>query len=155
MAPTGYHEVAQYLELGAAGHGTESTKASSRVCELGEILPQGVRGMNMSGVDGQFTTRSAADFYENANQEVFVAIQIETLGSLEEVELIAELPNVDHLFIGPSDLSIALGNYPEFHADILWDAVDRVAAACSRHGKSWEPLLRIHGRKKQEVKGVS
>ena len=140
MAPTGYHEVAQYLELGAAGVMAAQIDSAAQAAEFAswaKFPPEGVRGMNMSGVDGQFTTRSAADFYENANKEVFVAIQIETIGSLEEVELIAELPNVDHLFIGPSDLSIALGNYPEFHADILWNAVDRVAAACSRHGKSW------------------
>ncbi|MEL0096478.1 MAG: aldolase/citrate lyase family protein [Planctomycetaceae bacterium] len=140
MAPTGYQDVAQYLELGAGGvmaAQIHSVEQASTFGEWAKFPPQGLRGMNMSGVDGQFTTRTATDFYESANDEVFVAIQIETSGALEDVEAIAALDNVDHLFVGPSDLSIALGNYPDFHADVLWDAVERVSKACRKHGKSW------------------
>ena len=140
MAPTGYHEVTQYLELGAGGvmaAQIHSAKQAAEFASWAKFPPAGIRGMNTSGVDGQFTTRPAKEFFENSNEEVFVAIQIETAGSLAEVNEIAALPNVDHLFVGPSDLSIALGNYPNFHDDILWDAVDRVAQACRQHGKSW------------------
>lgn len=140
MAPTGYQDVGQYLELGAGGVMAAQIHSAQEAAEFAswaKFPPQGARGMNMSGVDGQFTTRSSADFYENANDEVFVAIQIETAGAMDEVEEIAALPNVDHLFVGPSDLSIALGNYPDFHAEKLWEAVTKVSEACSRHGKSW------------------
>ena len=44
---------------------------------------------------------------------------------------------LDQLFVGPSDLSIALQVYPDFHSDKLWEAVSAVAAACNKHGKSW------------------
>ena len=140
MAPTGYQDVAQYLELGAGGvmaAQIHSAQEASTFAKWAKFPPQGVRGMNMSGVDGRFTTRSASEFYESANSEVFVAIQIETSGALEEVEVIAALDNVDHLFVGPSDLSIALGNYPDFHAEELWTAVERVSEACRKNGKSW------------------
>jgi len=140
MAPTGYQDVGQYLELGAGGvmaAQIHSVAEAATFAGWAKFPPQGVRGMNMSGVDGQFTNRAAADFYENANDEVFVAIQIETLGALEDAEAIAALDNVDHLFVGPSDLSIALGNYPDFHAEKLWNAVERVSDACQKHGKSW------------------
>ncbi len=140
MAPTGYQEVGQYLELGAGGVMAAQIHSVNQAAEFAswaKFPPAGVRGMNMSGVDGKFTTRASADFYQNSNQDVFVAIQIETVGALEAVEEIAALPNVDHLFVGPSDLSIALGNYPDFHDDTLWDAVAKVSQACEKHGKSW------------------
>ena len=140
MAPTGYQDVAQYLELGAGGvmgAQIDSVEHAAEFASWAKFPPQGIRGMNMSGVDGGFTTRNAKDFYQNSNAAVFVAIQIETEGALQDVDAIAALPNVDHLFVGPSDLSIALGNYPEFHADVLWDGVEHVSKACKKHGKSW------------------
>ena len=140
VPPTGYWQVTQCLEAGAGGvmaAQIHSVGEADQFAKWAKFPPQGVRGMNMSGVDGQFTTRAASEFYENANDEVFVAIQIETLGALEDVDAIAALENVDHLFVGPSDLSISLDNYPDFHAETLWNAVERVSDACRKHGKSW------------------
>jgi len=47
-------------------------------------------------------------------------IQIETAGALESVEDIASLPGVDALFLGPLDLSFALGAPEDFdHQDFV------------------------------------
>jgi 2-dehydro-3-deoxyglucarate aldolase/4-hydroxy-2-oxoheptanedioate aldolase len=140
MAPTGYHEVTQYLELGAEGvmaaqiHNVEQ---AAEFISWAKFPPQGIRGMNTGGADCGYTTRPANEFFEQSNSENFVAIQIETLGSLEQANEIAALDGVDQLFVGPSDLSIALQVYPDFHSEKLWDAVSVVAAACKKHGKSW------------------
>ena len=140
MAPTGYHEVTQYLELGAEGVMAAQIHTSAQAAEFtswAKFPPQGIRGMNTGGSDCGYTTRPASEFYEQSNSENFVAIQIETLGSLDQVNEIAALEGVDQLFVGPSDLSIALQVYPNFHSDKLWDAVGAVSAACEKHGKSW------------------
>ena len=140
MAPTGYQEVGQYLELGAGGVMAAQIHSANQAEEFAswaKFPPAGTRGMNRSGVDGGYTTRPASEFYENANDEVFVSIQVETLGALTDADAIAATKNVDHLFIGPSDLSIALGCYPDFHSDVLWDAVRHVSEVCAKHGKSW------------------
>jgi len=140
MAPTGYHEVTQYLELGAGGvmaaqiHNVEQ---AAEFTSWAKFPPQGIRGMNTGGSDCRYTTRAASEFYEQSNNENFVAIQIETLGALDQAHEIAALEGVDQLFIGPSDLSIALQVYPDFHSDKLWEAVAAVASACEVHGKSW------------------
>jgi 2-dehydro-3-deoxyglucarate aldolase/4-hydroxy-2-oxoheptanedioate aldolase len=53
------------------------------------------------------------------------------------VDAIAAIPGVDLLFVGPADLSQALGVTGElFHPDCL-AAIDGVAAACKKHGKNW------------------
>ena len=58
------------------------------------------------------------------------AIQVETLGALEEADAIAAIDGVDLLFVGPADLSLALGIPGQFHDERLWEAIGRVAAAC-------------------------
>ena len=41
------------------------------------------------------------------------------------------------LFVGPSDLSQALGVTGQFFDPKCLDAIDKVAAACKQHGKHW------------------
>lgn len=53
-----------------------------------------------------------------ANGHVACSVMIETPGALAEVEAIASTPGVDMLFVGPFDLSIALGTT---HAELLAD----------------------------------
>lgn len=61
-------------------------------------------------------------------------IQIETLGALDEVDDIAGIDGVDSLFVGPLDLSYALGVPRQYdHPDFL-AALDRVLAAADRAG---------------------
>ena len=45
------------------------------------------------------------------------------------------MDGVDGIFVGPFDLSIALGRPGEFDAPEVHDAILRVQAACRRHGK--------------------
>jgi 2-dehydro-3-deoxyglucarate aldolase/4-hydroxy-2-oxoheptanedioate aldolase len=78
-----------------------------------------------------------AEFAERANRDTFVAIQIETAQAVEDVDAIAAVDGVDLLFVGPSDLSQALGVIGDFTGPESMDAVDRVAAACRSHGKQW------------------
>ncbi len=72
-----------------------------------------------------------------ANRDHFTAIQIETLGALEEADAIAAIEDVDLLFVGPADLSQALGVIGQHDHAKVWQAIDRVAAACRNHGKGW------------------
>ncbi len=61
-------------------------------------------------------------------------IQIETAGALAEVAQIATTPGVDLLFVGPLDLSFALGVPRQFdHPDFI-DALERVVQATKDSG---------------------
>ena len=65
-----------------------------------------------------------------------MAVQIET-EAVDEVDAIAAIDGVDLLFVGPSDLSQAVGVIGDFMGDASLEAVDRVASACRAHGKQW------------------
>jgi 2-dehydro-3-deoxyglucarate aldolase/4-hydroxy-2-oxoheptanedioate aldolase len=57
------------------------------------------------------------------------------VGGLDEVEQIAAIPGVDILFVGPLDLSFALGVPRDFANPKFQDALSRVVNAAKSHGK--------------------
>jgi 4-hydroxy-2-oxoheptanedioate aldolase len=71
-----------------------------------------------------------------ANKRTRCTVMIETAAALAEVDAIAATPGVDALFVGPFDLSLALGTtLPDLLADDRPDApLRRIVAACERHG---------------------
>ncbi len=78
-----------------------------------------------------------AGYAERANQEVLVFAMVETRGGIEAAEEIAAVDGLDGIYVGPADLSFALGLPPRLDNDHP-DHVRTVAAileACRRHGK--------------------
>lgn len=71
----------------------------------------------------------------DSTAKVACIIQIETLGALENVEEISITPGVDVLFVGPLDLSYALGVPRNFAAAQFTAALERVVAAGAQANK--------------------
>jgi len=140
MAPSGYWQVTQSLEAGVDGIMVARLNSAAEADEaLGwcKFAPRGDRGLNSSGFDARYTLKPLGQFVEEANQENFVAIQIETLGALKDVEEIAAIKGVDMLFLGPADMSQALGHTGEVNHEKVWEAIDAISAACRKYGKTW------------------
>jgi 2-dehydro-3-deoxyglucarate aldolase/4-hydroxy-2-oxoheptanedioate aldolase len=138
VAPTDYAMVTRCLEAGVGGVMAAQINSAAQAEEFvrwSKFAPRGWRGLNTSGWDARFTTIPAAQFTVKANAETMVLIQIETLGAVEECEQIAAIDGVDGLFIGPSDLSQSLGVTGDFFHEKCLAAIDRVSAACKKHGK--------------------
>lgn len=81
-------------------------------------------------------TRDGIGYFASANERVAVIPMIETREALDAVDEIAAVPGVDALFVGPFDLSIALGLRPgDNDGDAVFDdAIARVTAAAKREG---------------------
>src|SRR6185312_7714738 len=71
-----------------------------------------------------------------ANGEMLAFAMIETAGGLENLEAIVATPGLDGIYIGPSDLSLAMGGPPGQDSDApsLVAAFDRILAACKAAG---------------------
>jgi 4-hydroxy-2-oxoheptanedioate aldolase len=67
---------------------------------------------------------------------VSIFVMIETEEGLANVEEIAAVPGVAGIYVGPSDLSIALGLDPAlgFESDQLVEPVERIRQACEKSG---------------------
>jgi 2-dehydro-3-deoxyglucarate aldolase/4-hydroxy-2-oxoheptanedioate aldolase len=140
IPPTDYASVTRCFESGAMGVMAAQITSAAQTEEFvqwAKFAPRGRRGLNPLGVDGRFGTIPLAEFTKQANDETFVAIQIETAQALDEVEDIAAVDGVDLLFVGPSDLGQALGVVGDFMHERAMAAIDRIAAACKGAGKHW------------------
>jgi 2-keto-3-deoxy-L-rhamnonate aldolase RhmA len=100
--------------------------------------PQGVRGVYGSGASTQAFKAPFAEYYDAANAQILIAVQIETRPALDAADAIAAVDGVDVLFVGPNDLQAALGLKPRYDSTEpeLLAAYERVLAACRRHGKA-------------------
>lgn len=140
LAPTDYAVITRSYEAGAGGvmaAQIHSAEQAEQVVQWSKFYPRGCRGLNTGGFDGSFGNTPLAQFCEQANRELFVAIQIETTGALEQCDEIAAIDGVDLLFVGPADLSQNLGITGQMDHPKLHEGIDRVAAACQKHGKHW------------------
>lgn len=97
--------------------------------------PQGVRSIGGVFAPFGFDTTSRTKYHEQANQEIMVIVQIESLDGLNNVDDILSVEGIDVAFVGPNDLHAQLGLQPssegvepEFLA-----ALDKIKAAAHRN----------------------
>ena len=76
------------------------------------------------------------DYQANANDEIVVLVMIETKEGLANLDAICATPGLDGVYIGPADLSYALGMPPRGdNPDATHMATcDRILEAAHRHG---------------------
>ncbi len=145
LAPLSYAAVMRPLEAGCGGimaaqvRGVEEVR---QVVSWFKYPPLGQRGLNLSNVEADYGTVPMKDHVERANDDRWLSVQIETLEALDCVDAIAAVDGVDHLFVGPADLSVSLGVPGEFLHPKCVAALERVSAAVSSAGKSWGILAR-------------
>jgi len=60
------------------------------------------------------TIYGGADYAKNADNEILKLAMIETKEALEKLDEILDTPNLDGIYIGPADLSLAVGEEPGF-----------------------------------------
>jgi 2-keto-3-deoxy-L-rhamnonate aldolase RhmA len=143
LPATDYAAVMRPLEAGAGGVMASMVASAAEAADVvrwAKFHPQGLRGVNGTGVDGRYGTLPLAEYCRRANEDTFVAIQIERAEAVAEVEQIAAVPGVDVLFVGPADLGQSLGIPGQWEHPRLWQAIERVARAAQDHRIHWAIL---------------
>jgi 4-hydroxy-2-oxoheptanedioate aldolase len=81
--------------------------------------------------------RYGANYTDEIDKEVFLAVQIETRTAVENAEAILSTPGVDGCWIGPSDLALSYGIHPRdrFASEVHAEAVENILQACKNTGK--------------------
>ncbi|CAN5914881.1 aldolase/citrate lyase family protein [soil metagenome] len=140
LPATDYAAIMRPLEFGVGGvmvSMVRSAEDAEQAVRWAKFHPRGERGMNGGNRDGRFGLTPLADYVANANAETFVGIQIETAGAIESIEAIAQVPDVDLLFVGPADISQVLGVPGDFENPRCLEVIERIAHACRKAGKPW------------------
>jgi 4-hydroxy-2-oxoheptanedioate aldolase len=95
--------------------------------------PEGARGV--SPLWTFYMGVSWDDYLPQANREVCVVTQVESLEAIESVERIAAVPGVDVVFAGPMDLSAAMGAIGQTAHPEVKRFLERMPARVACEGK--------------------
>ena len=132
--------VLRMLDVGARGLIVPNIRSADEVRQLVEYAkfpPLGSRGYcptRTTGWGADEWSKEVFGYMDACNRRCKLIPQCETREALEQIEQIAALPGVDGIFIGPCDLSIALGIPLQFDSPILLAACERVLKACRDNG---------------------
>jgi 2-keto-3-deoxy-L-rhamnonate aldolase RhmA len=79
--------------------------------------PHGIRGVAGATRASRFGAR--ADYFQVADRETCLLLQVETVAAVDKIGEIAAVPGVDGVFIGPSDLAASMGRLGDpRHAEV-------------------------------------
>jgi 4-hydroxy-2-oxoheptanedioate aldolase len=98
--------------------------------------PEGVRGFAAASRASRYGR--IKNYHQNAHQEICVLVQIESAKAIENLEAICAVPGVDGVFVGPGDLSSAIGYLGdqgnEKVVTLIEDLLRRIVKAGNRPG---------------------
>lgn len=134
--------VLQPLDYGAQGLIVPAVETVEQVEELvryAKFPPVGNRGYCPTrdggwGFDDE-SLQGTETYFARCNRETLLIPQCETQGCLEHIDEITAMEGVDGIFVGPFDLSIALGIPMQFDAPAMKEAMARILEACRRNHK--------------------
>jgi 4-hydroxy-2-oxoheptanedioate aldolase len=127
--------IMKYLDAGAYGiiiPMVSNREDAERAVQACRYPPKGMRSYGPNRV----TLYAGAGAVGEADDQVACVVMIETAEALEKLDEILSVPGVDAAYIGPSDLSLAIGLPPRAdNTDPTHLAtVSRIREACVRHG---------------------
>lgn len=135
---TQYHFLARSLDVGVMGlmvPMVETEEQARLIVQSAKYPPLGRRGAAFGVAHDDYVSGDILATIRSANAEQLLIAQIETVQGLENVEKIAGVDGIDVLWIGHFDLTNSMGIPGQFRHPEYLRAVDRVVAACQRHGK--------------------
>lgn len=111
----------------------QSADEARRAVSYTRYPPQGIRGVAAMHRASRYAT--VPDYLRRASEEICVVVQLETPAALDALPAIAAVDGVDSLFVGPGDLSAAMGRLGDIaHADVQAQLA-RAARECRALGK--------------------
>ena len=128
-------EIMRLLDFGATGIIAPMINSAADAAAFAAALhypPHGSRSMGPRRPQYRF----GPDYLANASASIVSLAMIETRDGLDNLESILAVPGYDGIFIGPSDLALAIGMTPRADNDdpALVAAVAHIIAGCKAAG---------------------
>jgi 4-hydroxy-2-oxoheptanedioate aldolase len=77
-----------------------------------------------------------SDYFQHANDTIVTMAMIESAEAVQNLEEILKTPNLDAIFVGPSDLAVTMGEAPGFDPryPAVYEAIEYIAGKCKEAG---------------------
>jgi 4-hydroxy-2-oxoheptanedioate aldolase len=129
--------ILRLLDMGVQGiqvpHISDARAARAAVQAV-RYAPLGDRGMAGASRASDFGKISLAEHMAQSNREITLAVMIEDLPAVEQIDAIASTEGIDIVAVGPSDMSRALGVSGVADHPKLLAVVERVGEAVRKGG---------------------
>jgi len=129
--------ILRLLDMGVQGiqvpHISDARAARAAVDAV-RYAPLGDRGMAGASRASDYGKISMKDHMEQSNREITLAVMVEDLPALGEIDAISSVEGVDIVAVGPSDMSRALGVSGTADHPKLVETIHRVADAVRKGG---------------------
>ena len=137
--PSGLPEhILHACDMGAQGVQVPNLKNMEEVKAVVDNMrfyPAGHRGFGQTTRAARYSFCDKKQFLEYSNNELLCVIMAENLEMVGHLEELCNTPYVDVVFIGPSDLSQALGKPGQTSAPEVLDLAEKVAKTVLASGK--------------------
>ncbi len=132
-------DILQALDAGALGvqvPQVESKAEAQKVVDAVKYAPLGKRGYAASQRSARYGTMNPVEYAQLANENSMVAVYCETAASIDNLDEILSVDQVDIIFIGPFDLSQALGVTGQPSHPKVIDAIQMITQKTRAAGKA-------------------
>ncbi len=122
--------IKRVLDIGAEGiivpqvQNADDVRQAVRACRY---APLGARGMGPRR-PSNYGRDGGDDFRRRSNEQIFVAVQIETVEAYEDLDRIVAVEGLDSLAIGPYDLSSSFGIIGQVDDPRIAEAISTIAS---------------------------
>lgn len=135
VARNDYTLIGRLLDEGAMGivvPMVNSVEDAQRAADACRLPPAGTRSFGFGGAG-----RYGSDYPDWINDEIFVAVQIESITAVENCEAIMAVDGVDGCWAGPADMALSMGLDPRKAGESAEHAaaLEEVVRACKAVGK--------------------
>lgn len=139
-----FMRMGRLLEAGAMGilyPRCDDAAEAREVVRWAKFAPLGERGFMGANPDVPYGMMGMAEYVRMANQETWLAIQIESPAAVKHTRAIAEVEGVDVVFFGPGDYSVLSGVPGQFDRGKVPEAMREVCRETLAAGKRFGTLV--------------
>lgn len=126
------------LDGGALGIVIPHVDTAEEAKEIADKLrypPRGHRSVGGGQAQFDYAPMPLGEMTAKSDDNTLITVMIETPKAVDNAEAIAAVPGIDCLLVGSSDLSMEMGIPGDTGNPKVQAAVDKVVAACKKHGK--------------------
>lgn len=136
VARNDYTLIGRLLDEGAMGivvPMVESPEDAKRAVDAVRLPPTGKRSWGWGGA-----LRYGGDYPDWIDDQIFLAVQLESINAVENAEAIMSVDGVDGCWAGPADMALSMGIDPRKapEDDRHAKALEKVVQACKNTGKA-------------------
>ncbi len=106
------------------------------ICPMVNTKEHPPQGQRSNGPIRAAMYGAASDYQKTANDEILVIPMIETREAVENIDAILDVPGIDAIYVGPSDLAFSLGKTPKLDSEDSEQLgmYERLLTACRKRG---------------------